>query len=76
MKLLKMNSTSTTYDAIEVIEGLKKDILDGNVVAFFAAAVGKEDDTYAYVGSTKFISQLRLIGAMAHALHMLHHDEV
>ena len=76
MTLVRLNPTPNMGDAMEVLESLKRDVESGKIVAFFAAAVGTEDDTYAYVSSVKPVTQLRLMGAMAHSLHMMHHDEV
>jgi len=76
MTLVRLNPTPNMNDAMEVLASLKSDLESGKVIAFFAAAVGAEDDTYAYVSSVKPVTQLRLIGAMSHALHMMHHDEV
>jgi len=75
VKVVTLKTAPNPNDALDVLEGLKKDILDGKVVAFFAAAVGNDDDTYAYISATKNVTQLKLIGAMSHALFMVHSGE-
>ena len=78
MKLIKFpqsDDKNAMSAAAEVLHQLEVDLLDGKVVGFFIAAIGPEDDTYAYIGTSKPVSRLRMGGAMQHALHTFNHGE-
>jgi hypothetical protein len=62
-------------DALAVVEALKADIASGKLVSFCVAAIDDNDGAYAYVGSSKKVSRLRMTGALSNALHMFQNNE-
>lgn len=75
MKVIKFNQQPSLNEAAEVIAQLERDLKDNKIVGFFVAAIGADDETYAYASSTRPVSRLRMGGAMQHALHMFNHGE-
>lgn len=75
MNVIEFKKANTLDDAAEVIHKFESDVLDGKLVGFFIAAVGPDDDTFAYIGTSRPVSRLRLGGAMQHALHIFNHGE-
>jgi hypothetical protein len=69
MKLVEFNANPSLEEALSALDGLRKDVESGKVVAFAVAAVSPEDATLWYCGSARPVSRLRLIGAMSNALH-------
>ena len=77
MRIIDFKPKNTLADAADVIAKFEADLLDGKIAGFFIAAIGPEDDVYAYVSTTRPVSRLRIAGAMQHALHMFTHgDEI
>ena len=75
MKVVQLNTKPTLDTALEVVEALKKDLIDGKVTAFFVAALNDGDETIAYVSSVKGVSRLRMQGAMSQALYHMQTGE-
>jgi hypothetical protein len=71
MKLLEFSRPSLK-DALEAADGLRRDLESGKIAAFVAVGVADDDATFAYLGATKPVSNLRMIGAQAHALLSLY----
>lgn len=59
-----------------MLDQVRIDIMVGKIDSFFLAGVASDDCVYAYVGSSKPVSRLRMEGAMSNALHMFQHGEV
>lgn len=76
MKIVKWNSTPTLNDALETIDQLRQQVVDGKITAFFIAGLDDEDCTYAFVGSVKPVSRLRLQGSMSQAVYAMQSGEV
>ena len=75
MKVVPFTNTPSLTEAAEVVSKFEHDLIDGKIVGFFIAAVGPNDETYAYTSATRPVSRLRLGGAMQHALHCFNHEE-
>lgn len=69
MKVVQFNANPSLEDALSALDGLRKDLESGKVVAFGVAALSPEDETIWYSGSSRPVSRLRLIGAMSNALY-------
>jgi hypothetical protein len=69
MKLVEFNANPSLEDALAAVDGLRKDVESGKVIAFAVAGVGPDDATLWYCGSARPVSRLRLIGAMTNALY-------
>lgn len=76
MKLVPLNHAPSLQEALEVVAELRKDLEEGRITCFVAAGVGDNDQTYAYTGVARRTARLHLIGAAAHMVHMLHHEEL
>ncbi len=79
MKLIQFNSRfhrPTLEEALACIDKLREDMASGKVVGFFAAALNEEDETFGYIGTSKRVSRLRMMGALFNALHIFQHDEI
>lgn len=76
MKIINLCQTPTMQDALDTIDQLRKEVESGKLVSFFAAGVGDDDSSYAFIGSSRAVSRLRMIGAMTIALHMFLVGEV
>ena len=75
MKVIEFPKENTINEAADVIHKFESDLIDGKIVGFFIVGVDAKDDTYAYVGTTRKVSRLRLGGALQHALHIFNHGE-
>lgn len=72
MNVVKLNPTPTMDEALAVIDALRRNVEEGQVVAFFVAGVSPTDETIVYASAVKPVSRLRLQGAMGQALHDMH----
>lgn len=75
MKLVEFSPQPTVEKALEIVEALRQDVVAGKIIGFFIVGVSSDDNTYAYVGTTRPVSRLRMGGAMQHALHCFNHGE-
>ncbi|MFH1083385.1 MAG: hypothetical protein V1751_08345 [Pseudomonadota bacterium] len=73
MKLIKLSKIFDTKEAFEVLDDLRDKLQVGEIIGFCAVAIGKEDSTYLYTGTTQTVTQLKMKGAIMQML--LHHDE-
>lgn len=76
MRVVKLNTNPTMQDALGVLDTLRKEVESGQVVAFFVAGVGPNDEAIAYTSAVRNVTRLRLQGAMAQALHNFMQGEV
>lgn len=56
-------------DALEVIDQLRAQIVDGRCIAFSAVSIEPDDTTTAWCSSTQPVSRLRMMGAITSLLH-------
>ena len=75
MKIIEINKQPSLKEAAEVLCQFENDLIDDKIAGFFIAAIGPDDSVYAYIGTTKPVSRLRLGGAMQHALHIFNHGD-
>jgi len=61
---------------LEVLEIMRQRVLDGTLVAFTAAGLADDDTCYAYAASSKRVTRLRMMGAIAHLQHSYHNGDV
>ena len=61
--------------SLEVLEDLRSRVDSGDVVAFAIVGVRASDDIRAWLGNTKHISQLKIIGATHKLLEYVSSDE-
>lgn len=76
MNVVNLNPAPTMQDALDVIDALRRDVVDGKVVAFFVAGVDNSDTVIAYASSVRPVTRLRLQGAMGQALHDMQQGEI
>lgn len=62
MNVVKVNPNPTLQDALDVIDALRKDVVDGKVIGFFVAGLDAEDATIAYMATVRPVTRLRLQG--------------
>lgn len=78
MKIVSFNrhpSLQDAIDAIDVIDRLRTDVIEGRVIAFLVAGLNDDDATIAYSSATKPVSRLRMTGAMSNTLHAFNQGE-
>lgn len=75
MQVVKLEADDSIESALAVLKKLEEDLTSGKIVGFFAAGVGPNDETYAYTGSRRKVSRLRLGGAMQYALFAFNEGE-
>lgn len=75
MKVVDFNANPSLEDALSALDGLRKDLESGRIVAFATAGVGQDDACFWYCGSSRPVSRLRLIGAMSNALYHFNHGD-
>lgn len=75
MHVIKLDADDSPEAALAVLKKLEEDLTSGKIVGFFAAGIGPNDETYAYTGSRRKVSRLRLGGAMQHALFAFNQGE-
>lgn len=64
-KLLEFPSYKGKEDALQVVESLRKAIENEEIVAFAAVGITPDDETSLWAASTKRITRLKMIGAIA-----------
>lgn len=69
MKVVRFPSQPTLEQALDVIDHLRKDVVEGRVTGFVIAGLDDADCCTAYASSTKPVTRLRMQGAIAQALH-------
>lgn len=71
-KLVLVPSTSDKTNALEVLDKLREAVEVGEVIGFTVVTVDDIDCTTAYASTTKPVTRLRMIGAVATLLHHFH----
>jgi len=73
--VLDAAKNAKVHEALNILDALREDVLHGRVAAFAAVGIAEDDTTYMYTSSTKSVSRLRVIGAIAHLGHSYSHGE-
>lgn len=76
MKIVSLDRSGSTDEALAVLDDLRAHVESGEVVAFLVAAVSPTDETMAYAATTRGVSRLRMIGAMTMAVQAMCNGEV
>lgn len=75
-RVINMVSRSDdTSGALEVLAKLREEIEAGRVVAFCAVAIEPGDETTRWQASTRPVTKLRMLGAVASLAHWIHEDD-
>jgi hypothetical protein len=61
--------------ALEVLDVLREQIVSGQVIAFVAVAIEPDDVTTRFQATTRPVTKLRMLGAVASLNHWVHDDE-
>lgn len=72
MELVKTPHADGKKRLLENVDALRKQIEDGEAVAFAAVSIGKDDAVWTYVGTGAHTSNLRMFGAVAHLQLKVH----
>lgn len=70
---LKVNNTK---EALDVIDALRKKVESGEICAFAAVGIDRNDGTTAWMASTMTVSKLRMVGAIQHLFLTFWHGDV
>lgn len=62
-------------EALKSIDQLREDISSGRIIAFQGVGVGPDDQCFTYSAATRFVSRLRIFGAVAYLLHCLNEGD-
>lgn len=65
---LVQNQKPSMESAAETLRVLENHVLDGLIIAFAIVGIGPDDNTKFYTDSVRPVSNLRMIGALHHAL--------
>lgn len=57
---------------LDVIDKLRQSVIDGHVIAFAAVSLNDTDDVESWTSAVRYVTRLRLQGAVSHLLHCLH----
>lgn len=70
MSVVKLASkTRDLTSALSVLDGLRKRLESGQIIAFGMVEIDAEDNAYTSAATTEPVSRLRMIGAIHHLLH-------
>lgn len=69
MKITELNHTPTKAECLEAVDALRKQIDDGTIVAFAAVGIQASDVVSSFMGSSRPVSRLRMIGACSRLHH-------
>jgi hypothetical protein len=61
-----------TTDALDVIDDLRRRVMAGEVVAFCLVGIDAQDVARVWTSSTRPVSRLRMMGAIANLEHCYH----
>ena len=68
MNLVKLQPRSPK-GMLEVLDEMRRQIEDGEIVAFAAVSIGPDDSTHQHSGAVEGVSNLRMVGALAVLQH-------
>jgi hypothetical protein len=75
LTLRAIKPATDTKSALEVLDVLREQVLSGQVIAFVAAAIEPDDTTTRFQATTRPVTKLRMLGAVASLNHWVHDDE-
>ena len=69
MKVVSINPRPSRDQCLQAIDALREGVASGRLVMFAAVAIEDNDTSETFMGCSKPVSRLRLIGACSRLLH-------
>ena len=73
MKIIDLKS-GNTKDALDVLDDLRVKVSAGEIIAFAIVGIEPDDTTRSWTSTTRPVSRLRMMGAIANLEQCFHND--
>lgn len=65
LKVVNIHGLPTKQAALDVVDSIRRDIETGEIVGFACVAVEPGDETRVYIGTSRPVTRLRMMGMLS-----------